>query len=235
MFAQNLNELYEEPTILYSNQFYGGVVLHSSGLGATMTFGKYKGAQNLRIMTFEFVTMKHEKEIKSFNPVYEDSRSYVLGKVNSMYVIRGGVGRKKILTKKLRERGVEVGYSWMFGPTLGFTKPVYLEIGYPQIPYEYISVEKYDPKEHDFYNIYGRASGLNGLNELSVYPGAFFKFALSFEYSDYQDAIKGLEVGVAVDAYLTEVPIMAPDFIHKNKQVFTTVYFNLIFGRKFNK
>ena len=233
VFGQN--ELYEEPVVIYSNQMYGGVHLHSNGLGGTFTWGKYRNAKQIMTLGVDALFMRHEKEVKSFNPVYEDSRSYVYGKVNNFYILRPTVGVKKMITEKLRKSGVQVGYSFQFGPSLGFTKPVYLEIGYPSIPYEYVSVERYDPEEHFFDDIYGRASGLNGLNELRLHPGAFAKFALDFEYSNEKDGLKGLEAGVAFDGYLNRIPIMAETITNdNNRRFFLTFFLNFYIGRKYN-
>jgi hypothetical protein len=235
-FAQS--ELYEEPVIIYSHQHYGGIHLQTSGWGGTFTFGKYKTAHSVWTYSLDALFMKHEKEVKSFNPVYEDSKSYVYGKINNFYILRPGVGQKKILTDKLRKSGVQVGYSWSVGPSIGLTKPVYLEIGYPSIPYDYLAVEKYDPDKHYFDDIYGRASGLNGLNELGFHPGGFAKFALNFEYANEKERLKGMEVGSALDMYLNRIPIMASDIGEqeglKNKRFFLTFYINLFIGQKYN-
>jgi len=233
------SELYEEPVIIYSHQHYGGLNLHTHGIGGTFTLGKYKGAHKIMLYSIDMLHMKHEKEIKSFNPVYDNSKSYVYGKVNSFFILRPGIGKKRILTDKLRKSGVQVAYSWGFGASLGLTKPVYLEIGYPSIPYDYLAVEKYDPDRHYFDDIYGRASGLNGLNELAIHPGAFAKFAFNFEFSSEKDRLKGMEVGGVLDAYANRVPIMAEEIGElegvDNRRYFLTLYVNLFVGKKYNK
>lgn len=233
------SELYDEPVIIYSHQHYGGLHLHSNGIGATFSLGKYKTAHKVWLYSVDVLHMKHEKEIKSFNPVYDNSKSYVYGKMNSFFILRPGVSKKRIITDKLRKSGVQVGYTWGFGGSLGITKPVYLEIGYPSIPYDYLAVERYDPDRHYFDDIYGRASGLNGLNELSIHPGAFAKFALNFEYSGEKDRLKGLEVGGVLDAYASRVPIMAEEVGEldgiQNKRLFLSLYVNLFLGKKYNK
>ena len=233
------SELYEEPVIIYSHQYNGGLHLHTHGIGGTFTLGKYKGAHKIMLYSIDMLHMKHEKEIKSFNPVYDNSKSYVYGKVNSFFILRPGIGKKRILTDKLRKSGVQVAYSWGFGASLGLTKPVYLEIGYPSIPYDYLAVEKYDPDRHYFDDIYGRASGLNGLNELAIHPGAFAKFAFNFEFSSEKDRLKGMEVGGVLDAYANRVPIMAEEIGElegvDNRRYFLTLYVNLFVGKKYNK
>jgi hypothetical protein len=228
-------ELFDGPVVITRNLKYGGIHLHTNGYGAFFNYGWNKGAYKMYMLGIDGLVMKHEKEVKSFNPIYDDSKSYVYGKTNNLYIFRPTLGVKKILTEKLRSSGVQVGYIFQFGPSLGITKPIYLEIGYPSIPYEYLSVEKYDPSKHYFDDIYGRASGLNGLEELKLYPGAFAKFAFTFEYSNEKYGLKGMEVGAAADFYSRRIPIMAENFIDKNKQLFFNFYLNLFIGSKFNK
>ncbi|MDG1158016.1 MAG: hypothetical protein P8N19_00890 [Flavobacteriales bacterium] len=229
--AQNV-QVDDDIKVLFSHEISGGLHLHTAGGGLFGQYAKYQDASNLLLFGFEMLYMKHEKEIRSFNPVYDDSRSYVIGKQNSFFVFRPSIGKQRIITSKQRKSGVRVGYSWHLGPSLGVTKPVYLEIGYPSIPYEYLAVEKYDPAEHFSNNIYGRASALNGLDELKLHPGAFVKFALNFEYSSENDGLKGLEVGAVLDAYATDIPILA-DLYGTNKQFFLNAYVNFFFGRKY--
>ena len=222
----------EEIDVLYSHQFYGGLNLHTHGGGIFANFGMYKDATHLNLVGIDVVFLKHEKEIRSFNPVYEDSKSYVVGKTNSFYIVRPQVGRQCTLTKKIRKSGVQVGYTWAFGPSLGFTKPVYLEIGYPSIPYDYLAVERYNPDQHFSNNIFGRASALRGFNELKFHPGFFAKFAMHFEYSSEKDGIKGVQVGTVVDLFADEVPIMAPIYAG-NSRFYLNGFVNIFFGKKY--
>lgn len=236
--AQSEADLYDGPVVVYSNQHFGGLHLHTNGWGGTFTYGKYRGAKQVLLFSIDAVSMKHDKEIKSFNPVYEDSRSYVYGKLNNFYLFRPGIGKKKIITTKLRKSGVQFGYSYTVGASLGITKPVYLEIGYPSIPYDYLQVERYNPNVHYFDDIYGRAPGFHGLDNLKLHPGAFAKFALNFEYSNTKDRLKGLEAGVTLDAFPNRIPIMADEVGDQtgavNKWLFQTFYLTLFIGKKYN-
>jgi hypothetical protein len=237
IFTISLNSFAQDsadsPTIIYNKQMSGGLNIHSNGFGGFFQIGKYRGVRNILLFNVDLVTMKHEKEVKSYNPVYEDSRSYVYGKLNNFYTLRPMIGKKKVLAQKERRSGVQVAYQWMVGPTIGLTKPVYLEIGYPSIPYDYLSVEKYNPEQHFFDDIYGRASGLRGISELGIIPGASAKFGLNFEYSNLKDRMKGLEIGAVLDFYWKEVPIMAEEYVDSNRQYFLTLYLNIFFGKKY--
>jgi len=242
--AQNEHEKYDEPVVIYSHQLFGGFHFHTNGYGGTFSLGWFKGARNVRLASIDVLFMKHEKETRSWNPIYQDARSYIYGKVNNLYIVRPGFGMKKMITDKLRRSGVSVGYTWEIGPCLGFTKPVYLEVIYtdPLTDNQYLVSEKFDPDLHFSDNIFGRSSGLKGFGELGFEPGLFAKFSLNFEYSDLKDRLKGIETGVAVDAFSRRVPIMSEQILAegqvekaRNHQLFLTFYINLFFGKKYNK
>lgn len=239
--AQNETELYDQVVVPYHHQWYGGALIHSNGFGVHATYAQYRDVKNLRLFGFEAVFMKHEKEIRRWNPLaQQDSRSYIFGKTNNFYVLRPYIGKKHIIAEKLRRSGVQFAYNWYVGPAIGITKPVYLTIGYPE-PFnpDYFLSEKFDPQKHYIDNIYGRASSLLGLNELRVYPGGFAKFSLTFEYSSDMDRLKSIETGIAADVFGARVPIMSEAILDeledgaKNHQVFLTLFLNFAFGKKF--
>ena len=148
-----------------------GLSLHTRGTGGHIELGAYRGVGKVNTWSFEVVSMKHPKEVRSFNPVYDQGKSYVFGKVNSAYVARLGWGKRTVVTPKLRNGAVAIGWKYAFGPALGLVKPVYLEIGYPDIPYSYLLIERYDPAVHGTDDIYGRAGALNGILEMVPVPG----------------------------------------------------------------
>ncbi|MCC6600524.1 MAG: hypothetical protein IT223_07595, partial [Crocinitomicaceae bacterium] len=155
--AQAQGDASAQPDIVYNRQFYAGINVNTHGYGLFGTIGKNKGIYKLRLLSLDIVFVKHEKETKSY---FQDpnARSYFYGKENNFYVVRPGFGMKKIIAEKLRPNGVQVGYSWLAGPALGFTKPVYLEILHldeSSTSNYYIEVEKFDPDKHYIDNIYG--------------------------------------------------------------------------------
>lgn len=228
--------IYEEPTVLYRKELYGGVVIHGDGWGLNFFHAKHRTAKDRRLLGVEIVGMKHPKEIKSFNPYYEDSRGYFYGKSNSMLIVRPIYGHKIQLTDKVRRGGVEVNMVWGVGPSLGLLKPVYLQIGIPDnFPYEDIIVERYDPAKHGVQNIYGRASWFQGFGEMVLYPGGHGRFGFNFEHSGQASGVKSIEVGVTMDAYPVVVPIMAEVEGVDNKQFFLEFYLSLQFGKKFTQ
>lgn len=237
-------QIADEDIILFKKQRYVGLNLNTNGYGVNATFARYNGAYKLWLFNFDLLFVKHEKETKTWNPVNDpNARPYFYGKLNNLYSMRLGLGKKIIITEKLRKKnGVQVGYTWQAGPVLGFTKPIYLEIIYTDdVPnaQPYLEIEKFDPDRHFIDNIYGRASGFRGFDQLKVHPGGFFKFAFTFEYSNSKEMLKGIETGLAVDAYAKKVPIMATytqDSTNpKNHQIFFSLYINFFFGTKYDQ
>jgi hypothetical protein len=231
-FAQQT--IYDETTVVYKHQLYGGALIHSNGWGLHIQKGKNKTAFNTRILGFEIVGMKHPKEVRSYNPYYNDTKSYIYGKLNSFYLIRPTLGYKRMLFDKIRESAVEVGLVYSIGPALGFTKPVYFEIGYstdPAIGYEYLITEKFDPVNHTADNIFGKASSLMGFDELKFHPGITGKFGAYFDYASDRTVIKGIETGITFDAFSKKVQILANDL---NKQFYFNFYISAHFGKKYN-
>lgn len=226
--------IFDEATIVYKNAIYGGAILHTNGWGAHITAGKGLTAFKTRTFQLEMVGMKHEKEIRSFNAYSDNTRSYVFGKLNYFFVVRPTIGGRIVSFDKIRKAGVSVGYNWRLGPALGFTRPVYLEIGVPgSVSYIDVVAEKYDPETHNSEDIIGRAGGLRGFNELKLKPGVHGALAVNFEYDANRAGLKGIEVGAAVDYYpIEEVEIMA---FAKNYSFFLNFYVCLQFGKKFNR
>ncbi|MBL0128112.1 MAG: hypothetical protein IPP83_11795 [Flavobacteriales bacterium] len=226
--------IYEETRVPFKREIYGGAMIHGDGWGLFMNYARHRTAIDRDLYGLEIVGMKHPKEVKSFNPYYEDSRGYFYGKINALMIVRPTYGRKHQITDKIRRTGVELNYVWSIGPSLGLVKPVYLEIGKPDaVPYETFVTERYDPNVHNIQNIYGRASWFRGFGELSLYPGAFGRVGLNFEYAGQTTGIKGLEVGASIDAYPVTIPIMAELEGVRNKQFFLELYLSVQFGKKY--
>lgn len=228
--------IYDETRVLYRKELLGGIMIHGDGWGLNFYHGKHTTAKDRRMLGVEIASMKHPKEIKSFNPFYEDSRGYFYGKANTMLILRPTFGGKHQIADKIRRSGVEVNYVWGIGPSLAFVKPVYLQIGKPDnFPYDIIVTERYDPAVHDIQNIYGRASWFNGFGEMRIYPGGFGRFGFNFEHSGQASGIKSIEVGASMDAYPVVIPIMAELEDVVNKQFFFQFYLAVQFGKKYTQ
>lgn len=232
----NSNRIVEgDVTLMYKNEASGGVLLHSNGLGIVFRRGWHKTGYKKQMLDIEFVSLRDPKQKKLANPYFADSKPYYYGKLNFAYILRGGYGMQNILFGKAEKSGVEVRYNYFGGLSLGITKPVYLDIVIDNpldSSSKIIDTRKYDPNDpvqQIQENIYGPGPYFEGMDQLSIYPGVYGKFSISCEYSGEQQKITSLEVGVVVDAYASEIPIMAND---NNHQVFFNLFVSLTWGGK---
>jgi hypothetical protein len=213
------------------NELSIGLTLHTSGWGVDFNRGWQKTVNKRNIIEAEIVSMKNPKEVRSVNPYFDNAKSFFYGKMNTLTVFRIGYGKQIMLFNKAEQSGVAVRLNYSGGPSLGFAKPVYLNILHPTgFDGEYnVVVEKYDPLEHYIDNIYGRASFTQGISEMKVYPGLYGKMGISFEYSKHHQDIKVIETGITFDAYGKEIPIMA---FAENSQFYLNFYISILYGRK---
>ena len=221
-------ELDEQKRILYRNERTYGIFLSSNGFGADFTYAKRINARNHTLWQAELFYLKHPKEIKLSNSYYSN-KSFVFGKINSLYELKGQWGRSSEIYRKNDIGGVSIRYFYTIGPTIGLLKPVYYEIlyftGY-QNEY-YTKVEKFNTSIHQS-NIWGKASFFEGIDEISVIPGASAKLGFTFDFSRRDININAIEVGAGADIFSKEIPIMATE----NNQFF---FFNLYAGYRFGK
>src|SRR5690554_3138523 len=95
--------LYDETMVVYQHQWFGGVNLHTAGWGLNFSLLKNKTAFKARALKLEIVGINSHKQVKSFNPYYEDARGYFYGKQYSFFAVRPSWGFKKVLNDKLRK------------------------------------------------------------------------------------------------------------------------------------
>lgn len=222
------NRSFDDTQILRKQEFTGGGVLHSQGWGLIIRRSKNKTFRRKRVFELEAVSMEHPKELRSVNPYYENTSSYIYGELNQIVVTRFGYGRHNVMYAKF-DKGVEIRYLYIGGLSVAWAKPIYLEIGYPSVPYEYIATERYDPEKHFVDNIFGRASEFKGIDKMRLLPGIYGRFGFSFDYAKQQKNIASIETGVIIDYYFQDVPMMAKI---SNDPYFLTFYVSLQFGTR---
>lgn len=230
------NRSFDDTQVLLKQEFTGGAMIHTRGWGLLIRRAKNKTFLRKRLFELEAVSMEHPKEVRTVNPYYENSNAYNYGELNQVVVTRLGYGRHNVLYAKF-DKGVEIRYLYVGGFSLAWAKPIYLEIGYPTIPYEYVTTERYDPEKadengnllHTQDNIYGRSSVFRGIDKMQFYPGIYGKFGFSFEYARKQKSVRSLEAGVIIDYYVQDVPMMARI---DNDPYYLTFYLAFNFGVK---
>tara|TARA_B100000768_G_C11271975_1_gene373852 strand:- start:1541 stop:2347 length:807 start_codon:yes stop_codon:yes gene_type:complete len=220
--------------VLFSHTSGAHVFAHTQGAGVGFRYGVFLTAKTSRSLGCSLLYLRHEKEEKTYNPVYVEGLPYVLGKVNSFMIFRVYLESRRELTPKLRKGAVQVESVFRYGASLGLEKPVYLVIGYPEIPYEIFVDEPYDPIEHFYNDIYGRSSWVNGLDEMSVVPGVNASYGLTFEYGNERAITRSVEVGATIDVFMRPVEIMAAQFVDR-QFAFLNLYLKLGVGSKWTQ
>jgi hypothetical protein len=231
--------------ILMRREKAGNVMLHTLGYGFGYRFGINKTYYKNRMFEFDLLEMKAPNQVRRYNENFPNPRSYVYGKLNSLFIIRAGIGQQHLINRKPYWGGVEVRAFYYGGFDIGLAKPTYLYIAYysvidNQLIVDRTDLERYDPAKHFPYigantatlcDIYGRGPIFSGFGKIKVYPGLYAKGGFNFEFSSQNDRIKAVEIGVAVDVFPKPVPIMA--FKDAN-YFFITGYLSFHIGKRYN-
>ena len=102
----------------------------------------------------------------------------------------------------------------------GFLKPYYLEITRSTDPgTAFISTEKYSEENADAFlnirQIFGSSGFSKGLGELAFLPGYHAKIGVHLDWGAFDEFVKAIEVGVALDVFYKRVPLL----VHVNQEV----------------
>jgi hypothetical protein len=227
LFSQG--EIVEEAKILYRNEKTGSFYLSSNGMGLDYRYGKRVNARNQILYQADFMVVKHPKETR-INNYYNNNQTYVFGKINSFFELKGYIGKQHEIYRKNDRGGISIRYNYNIGPVIGILKPIYYEFLYTtgtgiNNTY-YTRFEQFDASR--FQDILGKASFFKGINELAFVPGGTAKIGLSFEYSKDDIKVNALDVGVSLDLYPKAIPIMASN----NKNFY---FLNLMVGYRIGK
>ena len=220
----------EDLNVLYRNESSFGIFAHTAaGFGIAYRRGQHVTGTRKRMFEVEAQNFKHPKEVKTVNPYVENTKGFVYGKLNSVLLLRGGVGNQNVIYSKSDKKSVEIRYSYFLGATLGFAKPVYLELIQPNTDPPELATMQYDPERDSLQEIYGKAPFFTGINKTKIYPAGYAKLALSFEYADRYNGVKAIETGIVADIYPKAIPMMA---FNKKQQVYVQLYLKILWGKK---
>ena len=230
--------------IVYDKEFTVDVRLHTHGLALGVNIGRIKTYYKTKFYQFEIGELRHPKEKRhSFDyPATANgktSRAFIFGKQNSLYVLRGGIGVKRYLSDKAKEKGVSVGFTYVIGPSIGLLKPYYLELYRRTEPSGFTFSEKYTEENADTFldigQIYGSSGFAKGLSELSILPGFHAKAGIHLDWGAFDEFVKGIEVGLMLDGYFKKVPVMVENeeiLNAENRPFFINLYLNLQLGKR---
>lgn len=237
-------EAEERKGIIYDKELVFDIFkMHTNGFAIGVNFGTIRTYYKTRFFHAGFGELKHAKEVRSNldrnNATGGLSRSFIYGKQNNMFVLRGGYGEKRYLSEKAAKRGVAVGISYMAGPSLGLLKPYYLEVLSSEFgggPFATTASIKYSEENAESFlnpwNIFGASGWSKGLSEISLIPGVQAQFALHIDWGAFDEFVKAVEVGIMADLYFRQVPIMVDLPGVENSPFFLNLFVNLQFGKR---
>lgn len=231
--------------IVYRNETAFDFTLHTNGFAIAYNRGRILTYDKTRFYHLSLGYIRDPRERRQnknqgFNG--KSSKTFAFGKINSLYVIRAGIGRKKYLSEKAKRKGIAIGYTYEMGPSIAVLKPNYLELIYTTDvdgqPSSELREEKYSEENADVFldynRVFGGSSFSKGWDEVSFTPGIQAKGGLLFSLGAYDKYVKTIEVGAMVDLYIKKIAILAETEAISNKPYFVNLYVTLQFGSRSN-
>jgi hypothetical protein len=217
----------EDVKLYYRSSFALGAQAHTAGFGINFKKNQHLSYKVKRFYSIELLNLRHPKQNKVFTSGADNSRGYHYGKINHFFTTRIGIGQQHAVALKELKKGVQLAWVYSFGASIGILKPIYVKIYDVNNQPSGVRTVRYDPNVHR--SVLGGASFFNGFDGLSLVPGAYGKFGINFENSPYDDRLKSIETGIALDAYFKEVPLM---YEGQNNSFWLTFYVLFEFGKK---
>ena len=219
----------QDPNVLYRNEMSFGGFIHSRGFGANFMRAKHVTGTRKQLLEVQLLNLKHPKEIRVSNST-DNSKRFIYGKLNSILLLRAGMGYQTTLFKRADRKSVEIRTSYYIGGNVTFAKPNYILVYRDNSNgIKYQESVKYNPEIQTIDSISGRGPLVDGLAELKIYPALYAKINLSFEYAPFSNKVKAIETGIIFDYYPKALPIMAKN---PAENFFVTLYVGFVFGKK---
>ena len=70
------------------------------------------------------------------------------------------------------------------------------------------------------------------MNEISILPGGHGKVAVHFDWGAFDEYIKAVEAGIAVDVFPKKIPMMVPVEGVENRKYFINLFITLQLGKR---
>jgi len=239
MQAQNV-EKYREDDYVRKTEWSVGIKLHTHGYGLAYNWGKFINIRKKVLWQIEVQEIKHPKEFRR-QSIYKDfpiqpptARGYTFGKINNLYNLNVSRVWQRVLTRKGRKSGVEVSVLYKAGVSLGVVKPYVLNLVLSLDGFNAPDIveQTFEDNPELFLttqNIYGGTNFVTGFDKASIIPGGIFKLGFLFDWANYNESVKAIEVGAMVNVYYKKVPIMAEA---ENHFLYGNLYLKVLFGKR---
>lgn len=237
----------DEVGVVFNEEISTDLVWHTNGYAFNMNFANIINYSLANYYFIGFGQLKHPKEYRQnfeFAPATTGrlTKAFVFGKDNTLFALRGGMGQKRYLSEKEKQKGAAIGLNYSGGVTLGLLKPYHLDLMYfKENTYGEVIIksEVYNETNADLFlstdRVYGSSSFLKGIGQTKVVPGINAQAGIHMAWGAFEDFIKALEVGIMIDYFFGNVPIMVEDprlEFPENKNYFINLYVNLELGKR---
>jgi hypothetical protein len=228
----------DDKNAIHKNEWSIGARLHSNGLSAfyERVWIKSTWKSNiLQVNYFQYKDLKEQRQ-KSIYFINGTQKRFIYGKQNNFFSVNALFGQRKVLADRADVKGVKVSMTYLGGVSLGFLKPYYLEFirqtgdGFDTF------VEPYTGENDSIFldnsnqsRIVGRGGIQYGFGEMVPIPGAHGKFGFHFDWGKNQNLVSALELGVQLDIYYRNIPIMITE---RNRPFIMNVYLAFQLGKR---
>ena len=235
---QRINEILkheEEGEPSYNKHNVWGFKMNHDGYGLSYEIGRMKSPYKATLLQFELNEKKHLKEEKDnrlidYGPYIQAGRTYVFGKVNHFYQLKGAYGQHILIGNKGNKNGVAVYGIYAGGISIGMLRPTYLDVVGPT---GRVNTIRYSPKDSatflDGTKILGGTGLTKGWSDMTIAPGLHAKAALRFDWNRFNNALSAIEFGFNFEYYPKKIEQMARV---ESRNLFANGYLALVFGRR---
>lgn len=226
-------EIDTETKIIFRNERTVGFSLVSNGFSAGYRYGRFIDGYTKWLIQSDISIVKHPKEIQSNSLFY--NKKFVYGKLNSVFTVHLSMGYQKEIYSKNDKGGIAIRYFGLIGPTVAILKPILYEVSYSAQDEKIEDFETFyteNPQSHSKL-IMGKTSFFEGAENSKIKPGIHLSGGLGFEYGTKDEYINLLELGLSLDMFADDIPIM---FSASNnyQQLFLSLFLTYRFGKVIN-
>lgn len=221
-----------EERLVYNHQNSYNIGIHTQGFGAGFKIGRIKSIHLVRNWEAEIVSLRSLKEIKTLNMSSYNTRPFVYGKLNYVYVIRFGYGEDRRIFGKPYWGGIETRWTYEAGASLALLKPYYYYVvTYQPSPtggyIETIEEQTFDRN----LDLLGRSAFTKGIGETKLSPGVHASLGLGFDIGKSRTRVQSINVDAKAEFFPLGVSIMDSE---QNKRLFITFMLSYNWGTRFN-
>lgn len=200
--------------------------LYTRGMGLGYSYGKIKGIYKTKYNNIELSYYKDAKEKRTLS-YYGAQRAFIYGKANSFYNLKLSRSWAKVLFFKSEDKGVRINFTRKLGVNMGVLKPYYIYVFGSETVIEAVRFEDNPSSFLTPSQIHSGAEWSTGLLESLIVPGATCEAGLNFDFGEFTDLVRILELGITLDVYHRPVSVMVAS---EPTYYFVTLYSRFNFG-----